>query len=77
MKKLILLSTFVLSLVFAGFAQTPQTKKETTTTTKKEMTTPAVKADPKKMDAKKMHAKKAGTKKTEKTETVTPAPVKK
>ena len=72
MKKLILMSAFVLSLVFAGIAQTPQTKKETTTTTK-EMTTPAVKKDAKKTDAKKLHAKKVETKKVETTTTVAPA----
>ena len=73
MKKLILLSAFVLSLVFAGIAQTPQAKKETSTTTTKEMTTPAVKTDGKKSDAKKLHAKKVESKKVETTTTVAPA----
>ena len=76
MKKLILMSAFVVSLVFAGFAQTqtPTTKKETTTTTtKKEVTTPGKKMDAKKMDAKKMHAKKVETKKVETTTTTKPA----
>ena len=86
MKKLILMSAFVLSLVFAGIAQTPQTKKETSTTTTKEVTTPVTKTDGKKANGKKLHAKKSHAKKVEskKVETttttkpaVTPAPMKK